>query len=124
MKKIDETKFTINCTGDCCVGDYVVFEKAFFVGVYPKSKFSHCELIYAHIVSDSYGQKKQQHTFTCVDLESGSKFTIKGRNLYRNGTKRMFWVDEHDRIIALHEKHNRGNIARLERKIRINNKYY
>jgi len=54
----------IDCTGDACVGDYVFFEKAVFTGSYRKPKFSHLKKEEGLIIKDSYGAKKQQHTFT------------------------------------------------------------
>ena len=111
--------FTIDCTGDCVVGDVVVFERAVFSGSYRKPKFSHMETIAGEIVKDSYGTEKQQHTFT-LELDDGSKMRIKGRNLYRNGTLRKEWEDESKRNELLDEKHERGNTARVAREIRKN----
>lgn len=101
----------VDCTGDACKGDYVFFEKAVFTGRYPKGKFSHMESIEGEIVSDSYGEKKQQHTFT-IKLPSGSTMRIKGRNLYRNGCQRLVWGNEQEREQILKDKHERGNKAR------------
>ena len=46
---------------------------------------------------------------------------IKGRNIYRNGCKRLLWLDETLRNQSLEEKHVRGNKAREERTIRKQN---
>lgn len=106
--------FFVECTGNCVVGDHVRFERAIFSGSYKKPKFSHYELVTAKIVKDSYGEVKQQHTFTLED-ERGNRFLIKGRNLYSNRTWRKLWEDEHVREEALKEKYVRGNEARIAR---------
>lgn len=106
--------YSIDCTGDACVGDEVRFEQAFFLGSYKNPKFSHFELVTGKIVKDSYGADKQQHTFT-LEFEDGSKKRIKGRNLYRNGLYRKPWADESQRQIELDEKHERGAAAREAR---------
>ena len=111
--------FTIDCTGDCCIGDVVVFERAVFSGSFIKPKFSHMETIVGEIIKESYGIEKQQHTFT-LKLDDGSKMRIKGRNLYRNGILRKQWEDEKKRDELLEEKHNRGEKAREARDIRKN----
>ena len=48
---------------------------------------------------------------------------FKGRNVYKNGCKRLLWRNEDDRLIALNEKHDRGDKARLLRYERLTNKY-
>ena len=108
------TQYTINCTGDCVVGDFVKFERAVFTGSYPRAKFSHNETIEGEITKESYGAAKQQHTFT-IKLPDGDTTRIKGRNLYRNGTMRKPWADESKRLVALQEKHKRGDAARAAR---------
>lgn len=110
-------EYLIDCTGDCCVGDFVRFERAVFVGKYPKARFSHNEIITGEIIRDSYGKDKQQHTFTIVD-STGLEFRIKGRNLYRNSVYRRKWENEENRVKALQEKHERGAVARNKRSIR------
>lgn len=82
----DDT-YKINTTGDCVIGDEVSFERATFSGGFRNAKFDGFELVQGKIVNDSYGRDKQQHTFT-IELLDGSKLTIKGRNLYANGTYR------------------------------------
>jgi hypothetical protein len=109
--------YIIDCTGDVVVGDELTFQRAVFIGSYPNAKFSHEETIEAVVISESYGAKKQQHTFTLV-LPNGKKTRIKGRNLYRNGVFRKPWFDESKRVEALKEKHQRGDVARTERIIR------
>jgi hypothetical protein len=109
--------YTVDCTGDACVGDQVKFERAVFTGSFKKPKFSHNETIEGEIIRDSYGDKKQQHTFT-LRLSDESIILIKGRNLYRNGCLRAEWKDEKERAKILSEKHNRGSAARSARKSR------
>lgn len=107
--------YNIGCTGNCCTGDEIAFFNA--------GKTS--ERIYGKIIAESYGQDKQQHTFT-IEVE-GDKMLIKGRNLYKNGVLRKSWKDEKSRKITLEEKYERGNIARKianDRKInRLFNEY-
>ena len=110
--------YSINTTGDCVVGDEVSFERASFTGSFRNAKFSGFELIQGKIVADSYGRDKQQHTFT-IELLDGSKVTIKGRNLYANGTYRKLWVDESQRGLVADEKHARGAKARAAREYRV-----
>lgn len=119
MVAIEEAKFAIvedgydiNCTGDCCVGDNIKFFNA------GKSSEPLC----GEIISESYGQARQQHTFT-VEVE-GEKMMIKGRNLYKNGVLRKKWNDENKRSEILEEKHQRGSEARNARKQRLANKEF
>lgn len=112
------TQFTINCTGDCVVGDFVQFERAVFTGSYRRPRFSHNETVEGEIIRDSYGAAKQQHTFKIRKLD-GVEFHIKARNLYRNGTMRKPWADESKRKQALQEKHQRGDAARAARYSRL-----
>ena len=109
-------EYTIDCKGDCCVGDEVLFQESVYEGVYPNAKFSHFTFVTGKIVKDSYGKQKQQHTFT-LETKTGRKL-IKGRNLYRYMTRRKPWLNEDHRKIVLAEKHSRGNEARKMRAIR------
>ena len=114
--------FSINCKGDACIGDTVLFQRAVYVGEYPNSVKSHDEQIIATIEKESYGQRKQQHTFTLLvhwssDGRTG-RLIIKGRNLYRKGTLRQPWEDEASRKEVLAEKHSRGGQARRARGLR------
>lgn len=106
--------YSINCTGDAVVGDQVCFDRAVFVGTYPKSRFDGYERIQGVIVSESYGATTGQHTFT-IQVTNGEKIRIKGRNLYRNGLYRKKWDDETRRFAAQDEKHHRGGRARRHR---------
>ena len=105
------TEHFIDCTGDCCKGDEIRFERAVFTGSYKKPRFSHNETICGKIINESYGTKCGQHTFTILQTD-GTKLLIKGRNLYKNGVMRKPWDDEEERIAVLNEKHERGAIAR------------
>lgn len=112
---INIDKYKIDCTGDVCVGDEITIVRAVFRGSYRKPKFSHNERLFLKVVKDSYGKEKQQHTFTCLNIETNQKILIKGRNVYRNGTMRKPWKDEELRNKTLDEKHERGDKARFMR---------
>ena len=112
-----DSDYSINCTGDCVVGDEVRFERATFTGSYRKPRFDGFEMVTAQIVNDSYGQHKQQHTFT-LETEDGEKILIKGRNLYRNKVYRKPWENEEERKMKADEKHERGDEAREDRELR------
>jgi len=118
-----DSEYSISCTGDAVTGDEVRFERATFSGSFRNAKFAGFERITGKIIRDSYGDKKQQHTFTLLLLD-GSKLRIKGRNLYANGTYRKQWVDESARESARDEKHDRGDSARAQRRERIENPQY
>lgn len=111
-------EYTINATGDACVGDEVAFERAVFAGSFRRPKFVGTKLVVGKIIADSYGSRKQQHTFTIL-LQDGRKTFIKGRNLYANGLYRKPWADEGARRAALEEKHERGAAAREARQWRL-----
>lgn len=120
---INEKDFTINCTGDVCSGDIILFTEAVFNGSYKKPVYAGDRRIAARVLKESYGAEKQQHTFILEILASdgkeplsaGAKTRRKGRNIYKNGTLRMAWANEDDRGVVLEEKHDRGSIARAER---------
>ena len=118
-----DNDYCIDTTGDCVVGDEVSFERAKFIGSFRNAKFAGFELIKGKIINDSYGKDKQQHTFT-IELLSGEKMKIKGRNLYAQGTYRKLWINELERKEVLKEKHMRGSYAREERKTRLENNFY
>lgn len=117
-----DPEYPIDCTGDACVGDQVKFERPVYVGKYPRSRFSHMEVIECTIIKDSYGERKQQHTFT-IELTDGETMRIKGRNLYKNGTWRKPWTNESEREKMLEDKHARGAMARTAREARKNEIY-
>ncbi|KMZ56539.1 hypothetical protein ZOSMA_93G00030 [Zostera marina] len=128
-KKYPESSFIVNCQGDSCMGDVLIFEQ----NVYEMSATGPSlgtRTIAGRVVKESYGSAKQQHTFTIEVLWSkGVKpfpplhpLLIKGRNLYKLKTLRQKWSDEGDRTKILQEKHTRGTIARSCRDIRVNAK--
>ncbi|KAL8466385.1 hypothetical protein ACS0TY_035475 [Phlomoides rotata] len=134
-KKYPVSSFVVNCKGDSCTGDVVMFEQ----NVYEEfsiasrsSKGGPCgtRVVAGRILKESYGAAKQQHTFTIEVLWSkGEKplpplhpMLIKGRNLYRLHTMRQKWEDEGERQRILSEKHARGGAARLSREARVQQK--
>lgn len=120
------SKYIIDCTGDVCVGDEVLFVRDVLerkpTNSYGKLSWVKTgeKTIEGKVLKESYGSEKQQHTFT-ISLLSGEKVLIKGRNLYRNGVKRKVWSDEEGRKSVLAEKHSRGKNARELKTNRKNN---
>ncbi|KAI4331323.1 hypothetical protein MLD38_029516 [Melastoma candidum] len=134
-RKYPTHSFVIDCKGDACTGDVVMFEQ----NVYHKYSIVSgsatdrpCakRVIVGRIVKESYGACMQQHTFTIEVLwNKGDKpfpplrpVLIKGRNLYRFRTLRQRWEDEEKRQRCLMEKHSRGDVARSDRQARIQEK--
>lgn len=108
QKLYPKSSFVINCRGDVCTGDIVLFSQKVFEKYDLASRGGAQtpigkRTIAGRIVKDSYGAAKQQHTFTVEILWStGVKplpplypLLIKGRNLYRMQTYRQkeqkFW---------------------------------
>lgn len=133
--KYPASSFVMNCKGDACTGDIVMFEQnvyEMFSIVSRSANGPPCgtRIVAGRIVKESYGAAKQQHTFTVEVLWSkGVKplpplhpLLIKGRNLYRLKTMRQRWEDESERQKILSEKHARGNAARTNRETRIQEK--
>ncbi|KAL7140425.1 hypothetical protein ABFS83_09G120200 [Erythranthe nasuta] len=134
-KKYPASSFVLNCKGDACMGDIVMFEQNVYE-VFNIASRSACgpptgtRVVAGRIVKESYGAAKQQHTFTIEVLWSkGEKplpplhpLLIKGRNLYRLKTMRQKWDDEGERQKILSEKHARGGAARSNREARIQEK--
>ncbi|XP_031744267.1 zinc finger CCCH domain-containing protein 62 isoform X2 [Cucumis sativus] len=131
-KKYPEYSFIVNCKGDACMGDIVMFEQKVYEMYNIASRSStgpSCgtRTVAGRIVKESYGSSKQQHTFTIEVLWSkGEKplpplhpLLIKGRNLYRMKTMRQPWEDEDERQKVLMEKHARGSLARSNREARV-----
>ncbi|CAH2043139.1 unnamed protein product [Thlaspi arvense] len=127
------SSFAINCKGDVCKGDTVLFTQKVH-HKYEKMKGSGKVMgrrtVAGQVVKESYGTAKQQHTFTIEVLwcEGIQKLPplypllVKGRNLYRLMTLRQRWANEDDRVKVLSEKHSRGAAARKimrERKIKL-----
>lgn len=131
---IDPSQFTLNCSGDAVTGDTILFEEAVWPAYKPSGRFGRGKAsqplgtrrIVARIVADSYGAAKQQHTFTLQVIESDGYRPLdpatvtarKGRNIYRNGTRRMPWENEANRTEVAVKKHTRGATARAAREER------
>lgn len=133
--KYPASSFVMNCKGDACTGDIVMFEQNVYEMFSIASRSATgppcgTRVVAGRIVKESYGAAKQQHTFTVEVLWSkGVKplpplhpLLIKGRNLYRLTTMRQKWEDESERQKILSEKHVRGNEARNNREARIQEK--
>ena len=124
---IKEHMFVVDCTGDVVVGDFIMFSESVFSGSFRKPVYVGERRIAAFVKKDSYGEAKQQHTFTLQVFDcdgvspfaSGEVIRRKGRNVYRNGTRRTLWLDESKRDAALDEKHARGAFARHKRQLRV-----
>ncbi|XP_058106988.1 zinc finger CCCH domain-containing protein 62-like [Magnolia sinica] len=134
-KKYPISSFVLNCKGDACTGDVVMFEQNVYelYSIVSRSATGPpcgTRIVAGRIVKESYGAAKQQHTFTIEVLWSkGEKplpplhpLLIKGRNLYRLKTMRQRWADEEERRKVLVEKHSRGSHARCSRETRIQHK--
>lgn len=128
QKLYPRSSFVINCRGDVCTGDIVLFSQKVFEKYDLASRGGAQtpigkRTIAGRVVKDSYGAAKQQHTFTVEILWStGVKalpplypLLIKGRNLYRMQTYRQHWPHEAERAKVLTEKHARGAEARSTR---------
>lgn len=131
-RKYPASSFILNCKGDACTGDVVMFEQnvyEMYSIVSRSASGPSCgkRTVAGRIVKESYGAEKQQHTFTIEVLWSqGEKplpplhpLLIKGRNLYRLRTMRQRWEDESERQKMLWEKHARGSLARSNRDARL-----
>ncbi|XP_050935331.1 zinc finger CCCH domain-containing protein 62-like isoform X4 [Cucumis melo] len=84
------SSFVVNCTGDVCRGDTVLFTQkvyAKFDKVTRHGGLIGKRTVAGRVVKESYGASKQQHTFT-------------------------LWNDEAERVQVLAEKHRRGAAAR------------
>ncbi|CAI9757728.1 unnamed protein product [Fraxinus pennsylvanica] len=134
-KKYPASIFVLNCKGDACTGDVVMFEQNVYEMFSIASRSANgppcgTRVVAGRIVKESYGAAKQQHTFTIEVLWSkGEKplpplhpLLIKGRNLYRLKTMRRRWEDEGERQKIISEKHARGSMARSDREARIKEK--
>ncbi|KAJ8560134.1 hypothetical protein K7X08_004192 [Anisodus acutangulus] len=132
VEKYPPSSFVLNCKGDACTGDVVMFEQNVYEMFNIASKSATgppcgTRIVAGRIVKESYGAKKQQHTFTVEVLWSkGEKplpplhpLLIKGRNLYRLETLRQKWDNEAERQKILSEKHARGFVARSNRETRV-----
>ncbi|MQL74079.1 hypothetical protein Taro_006427 [Colocasia esculenta] len=127
-KLYPKSSFLINCTGDVCTGDVILFKQKVY-DKYDKitrgGNIIGRRTIAGKVVKESYGAAKAQHTFTVEILWSkGVKplpalypLLVKGRNLYRLKTFRQHWNNEIERSKVLAEKHRRGAAARHARAI-------
>ncbi|CAK9315190.1 unnamed protein product [Citrullus colocynthis] len=117
------SSFVVNCTGDVCRGDTVLFTQkvyAKFDKVTRHGGLIGKRTVAGRVVKESYGARKQQHTFTVEVLWSRGvrklpplyPLLVKGRNLYKLRTFRRRWNDEAQRVQVLAEKHKRGAAAR------------
>ncbi|KAK1433038.1 hypothetical protein QVD17_09944 [Tagetes erecta] len=115
------SSFSINCTGDVCRGDVVLFKQNVFDR---QRNIRGKRTVAGRIVYESYAATSE-HTFSVEVLWSDqfqklnplSILLVSGRNLYRFGTFRQPWKSEAERSKVLQEKHERGRAARLKRKL-------
>ncbi|ONI15312.1 hypothetical protein PRUPE_3G037000 [Prunus persica] len=134
-KKYPASSFVLNCKGDACTSDVVMFEQNVYEIFDIASRSGRgppcgTRIVAGRIVKESYGAAKQQHTFTIEVLWSKGKkplpplhpLLIKGRNLYRLKTLRQRWEDEGERQKVLMEKHSRGSLARTAKEARVQEK--
>ncbi|RYQ80551.1 hypothetical protein Ahy_Scaffold1g106887 isoform D [Arachis hypogaea] len=128
------SSFIINCTGDVCKGDVVLFRQKVYEKFDKKTRNGRVigsRTVAGRVVKESYGAAKQQHTFTVEVLWSSGyrklpplfPLLIKGRNLYKLKTYRQRWKNEADRVKVLSEKHRRGEAARSVRAMRQKKKH-
>lgn len=108
--------YTENITGNVCKGDDIVFVEAIFTSSYWRAKFSHFEIIKGIVKKDSYGEMKQQHTFTITTVSGDIR--RKGRNVYKHITLAKP-RDMVERKTQLDDKYKRGERARQSRQDRI-----
>ncbi|GEM_PF-972890 len=125
MPEMKNTEFNLDATGDVVQGDVIQFKEAVFTGTWKKPVYAGDRIITGRVVKESYGEDKQQHTFTLqlLDIQGtksdeympGMEIRRKGRNVYKNGVRRQEWVDETLRDEVANEKHERGGKARYIR---------
>ncbi|XP_009380239.2 zinc finger CCCH domain-containing protein 62 [Musa acuminata AAA Group] len=127
-KLYPRSSFVINCTGDVCKGDVVLFRQRVYDKFDKVSRTANIigkRIIAGRVVKESYGAAKQQHTFTVEVVWCKGKnalpplfpLLVKGRNLYRLKTFRQRWSNEIERSKVLAEKHQRGAAARRIREL-------
>ena len=114
--RCNQEGYDCDVTGDACRGDEIIFVEDLYEGNWRRPVFAGCEVKRGKIVKDSYGEAKQQHTFT-IEGPDGKKYLRKARNVYRNICLAK-WRDQGERDEALCEKHCRGDVARAEREER------
>ncbi|KAI3726263.1 hypothetical protein L1987_66060 [Smallanthus sonchifolius] len=116
------SSFSINCTGDACRGDVVMFKQNMYDS---QRNIIGRRTVAGRIADESYGASTPHHTFSVEVLWSDqlkklnplSILLLKGRNFYRFGTFRQPWESEEERSKVLREKHERGKAARHKRKL-------
>ena len=89
-------EYTIDCTGDVCQGDVILFSETVFGGSHRSPVALGTRRIAATVIRDSYGAGKQQHTFTlvvagsdgCHALRRGATIRRKGRNAWQQRAAR------------------------------------
>lgn len=109
-----------------CQGDVIKFAEAVFAGSYRNARHVGERVIVCKVIKESYGELKQQHTFTLKVITStgmepvkkGKTIRRKGRTIYRHGVERLVWNDEQHREAVAAEKHERGDVARAARTVR------
>ncbi|RLN17740.1 zinc finger CCCH domain-containing protein 62-like [Panicum miliaceum] len=120
-EKYPVSSFVLNCKGDACKGDVVMFEQ----NIYRSIDVGKRELLVksraAYVVKGSMPIE--------ILWSKGYKpwpplhpLLIKGRNLYKDKTMRQPWPDEVERNRVIQEKHERGDLARKSRAARIHEK--
>ncbi|KAF0921429.1 hypothetical protein E2562_006994 [Oryza meyeriana var. granulata] len=123
------SSFSIDCKGDVCKGDTILFKQKVFKKRKGKQD-TQCigrRTIAGKVVKEKYTKKRQLHNFTIMVLWSEGvnnlpalhQLIISGHQLYRFMTWRQPWHNDAVRLEVLKEKHERGNAARWIRALRI-----
>lgn len=110
--------FSVDCQGDVCIGDVVLFKQRIF-----EEKFDNClrkiypllgdRTVAGRIVNDSYGVMKQQRTVTVEVLWSTGvmpfpplrNLRLKGQDFRALKILRQLWLDEAKRAKVFLERH-------------------
>ena len=114
-------------TDSIVAGDTIRWAEPVFSGSFRKPKCIGERNITALVERESYGEAKQQHTFSMRVVEAegaeapapGAAIRRKGRNLYKGLLGRLPWQNEEERDAVAQEKHARGDQARAARQRRI-----
>lgn len=120
---IDIEDDPIDCTGGAVVGDEVLFIEQVFAGAYRHRRSIGARRVAARVLRTSYGQERQQQTFSLEvvasdgvsALTAGTTVRRKGRNLYRHGTWRRRWSDEAERAGVATDARARAQSAHAAR---------
>jgi len=113
-------------TDSVVAGDVIKYTEGVFGGSWRRPSHVGDRVVVARVLRESYGEGKQQHTFSlevvestgCEPIDKGKVIRRKGRNIYRNGVERLKWEDEQLRQGVADEKHSRGDKARAARAYR------